>query len=116
MQVQVNTDHNVDGREELVRWVEAELTTGLARFEDRLTRVEVHLSDESAGRDSRADKRCMIEARAAGRPPVAVTNHAETFDDAIAGAVGKMDTLLSTTFERADDRKGGASVRGRGRD
>ncbi len=112
MQIQVNTDHNVDGREELVQWVDAELTGALSRFSDRLTRIEVHLGDESAGRDTGADKRCMVEARPTGRPPVVVTHHAATIDSAVSGAVDKLTRLLTSTFERADDKKGGASLRG----
>lgn len=112
MQIQVSTDHNIDGREDLVRWVDAELTGALGRFGDRLTRIEVHLGDESAGRDAGADKRCMVEARPTSRPPVVVTHHAATVDGAVSGAIDKLTRLLTSTFERADEKKGGASVRG----
>lgn len=112
MQIQVNTDHNVDGREELVRWVDAELTGALSRFGDRLTRIEVHLGDESAGRATGNDKRCLLEARPTGRPPVVVTHHAATVDSAVNGAIDKLARLLTSTFERADEKKGGDSVRG----
>lgn len=62
MQIQVNTDDNVEGREELVRQLEAEISRTLGRFGDHFTRVEVHLSDENSdkfgsirGNDSRGD-------------------------------------------------------------
>mgnify|MGYP006172692853 CR=1 FL=1 len=54
----------------------------LARVSSRLTRVEVHLADENAGKGGADDKRCMIEARPAGQSPVAVTNHAATLEEA----------------------------------
>ena len=66
MQIQVNTGDNVEGREELIARVEAGVAAALSRFDDRLTRVEVHLGDENAGKSGAADKRCMIEARPAG--------------------------------------------------
>ncbi len=62
MQIQVNTDNNVEGRDDLIQQVAADVGLALQRFGDRLTRVEIHLSDESAGRVTGADMRCTIEA------------------------------------------------------
>lgn len=50
MQIQVNTDDNVEGRKELTGRIEAEAGATLARFSDQVTRVEVHLGDENAAR------------------------------------------------------------------
>ncbi len=111
MQIQVNTDSNVDGKEGLVGQVEAEIDAALARFSDHLTRVEVHLGDESAGTSSGADMRCTIEARPAGQKPVAVTHHADTVDAACRGAAQKLQKLLESRFGRLNDRKGGDSIR-----
>jgi Sigma 54 modulation protein / S30EA ribosomal protein len=112
MQIQVNTDNNIDGREELARQVEAGVEAALSRFSDQITRVEVHLGDESAGRPSGGGKRCMLEARPGRRPPVAVTSYADTLDEAFRGAADKLKRLLESEFGRLDDRKGGASIRG----
>ena len=112
MQIQVNTDNNVEGRDELARRVEAGIEAALSRFSDQITRVEVHLGDESAGRPSGSDKRCMLEARPRGRAPVAVTNSADTLDEAFRGATDKLKRLFESDFGRLDDRKGGASIRG----
>ncbi len=111
MQIQVSTDKNIDGRSELASRVESELTAALFRFSDQLTRVEVHLGDESAGRSSGADKRCMLEARPAGRAPVAVTHYAATVDQAFHGATDKLVSLLNSETGRRNDRKGGATIR-----
>jgi len=91
--------------------VTAELETGLSRYRDRLTRVEAHLSDVN-GPKGGIDCRCVLEARAAGRQPVAVTNEAASPDEAVSGAVEKMSRLLTSTFERLDDLKGNASASG----
>jgi hypothetical protein len=58
------------------------------------------------------DCRCALEARAAGRKPVAVTSEAHTPDDAVKGAVEKMSSRLTTAFGREDDVKGGPSASG----
>ena len=53
MQIQVNTDDNVEGREALARRVEAEVSQTLSHFSDQVTRVEVHLSDEDSEKSGR---------------------------------------------------------------
>ncbi|ALG15401.1 HPF/RaiA family ribosome-associated protein [Kibdelosporangium phytohabitans] len=109
MQIQVNTDHNIDGGEKLAAYVTSELASSLSRFEQWLTRVEVHLTVDAAGRVE--DKRCVIEARPAGAQSVAVTHHAGTVDDAYTGAAQKMAKVLDTKYSRAHDHKGGDTIR-----
>lgn len=75
------------------------LSEELKRFDEHITRLEVHLSDENGNKDSDNDKRCMIEARLKGKKPIAVADVANTYDVAINGASGKLkaslDSLLS---------------------
>jgi hypothetical protein len=112
VQIQVNTDNNIDGRDELAAYIEAEVAASLSRFSDHLTRIEVHLGDESAGRSSDHGKRCLLEARPAGQAPVTVVHHAGTLDEAFRGAMHKMNALLTSKIDRLDDRDGRASIRG----
>lgn len=111
MQIQVNTDANIDGREELARRVEAEIASVLGRFGDQITRVEVHLSDQNAGKSGGPDKHCLMEARPSGRQPIAVTHQAVTLEEAWTGATRKLQRSLESTLGRANDHKGGASIR-----
>lgn len=111
MQVQFNTDGNVEGRDALARRVEADVAATLGRFGDQITRVEVHLSDENAARGGGADKRCLMEARPTGRQPVAVTHQAATLEEAYGGAAKRLRNLLEGTFGRLNDTKGAASIR-----
>jgi ribosome-associated translation inhibitor RaiA len=113
MKIQVNTDKNVEGGEALSEQIDADLGGALARFADRLTRVEVHLRDESAGRTTGDDVRCLIEARPAGMDPVAVTHHAATLDEALSGATDKIETLLTSRFERLEGHENRETIRGR---
>lgn len=76
-----------------------------------ITRVQIHLGDENAGKSGAADKRCVMEARPAGRQPVAVTHKAATLEEACDGAAEKLGNLLESKFGRLDDRKGAASIR-----
>jgi hypothetical protein len=111
VQIQVNTDDNIEGRDELAGQIEAEVSATLSRFSDQITRVEVHLSDENAGKSGSADKRCLIEARPAGRQPIAVSHEGATLEEAYRGAAKKLRSSLESTLGRASDQKGGASIR-----
>lgn len=66
MDIQINTSNAVDGTGGFADAMEAATRSRLSRFEGRLTRVELHFSDETAARDTVNDKRCAIEARLAG--------------------------------------------------
>lgn len=111
MKIQMNSDKNVALDSALARRVEQELTSALGRFSDQITRIEVHLGDEIAGRSDGRDKRCMLEARPAGQSPVTVTDWAGTVEEAVSGAVEKLVSLLESNTGRADARKGSRSIR-----
>ena len=105
MQIQVNTDHSIKGHEALAAQVSGVVESALSRFSDHITRVEVHLSDESGHKSSQHDKRCMMEARLEGRQPIAVTHQAATLDQAVDGAADKLARLIESTLGRLHDQK-----------
>jgi len=106
MQVQVNTDHNIEGSERFDDYVRSTVEASLGRFGEQITRVEVHLSDDNGEKSNGDDKRCLVEARPAGMQPVVVTHVAATLDDAIDGAVERMERLLDGTFSKLHNPKG----------
>ncbi|MGE0113414.1 MAG: HPF/RaiA family ribosome-associated protein [Steroidobacteraceae bacterium] len=105
MQIQINTDHNIQGREALAERVRGIVSSALDRFSTHITRVEVHLGDENAKKGGQHDKRCMIEVRLEGRQPMAVTDHAETLGQAIGNATDKMTHLIESTLGRLHDHR-----------
>ncbi|HSP76225.1 MAG TPA: HPF/RaiA family ribosome-associated protein [Cryobacterium sp.] len=110
MQILVNTDNNITGTDAVVAEVESSVESVLARFSSRLTRVEVHLSDESAGRATTDDIRCLLEVRPAGGNPLAATDNAGTVNGAVSGALRKLASVLDTTFGRLDEHKGASAM------
>ena len=105
MQIQINTDNNVEGSDELSEQTKAVVKSALDRFTPQITRVEVHLSDENSHKGGAHDKRCMMEARLEGHQPIAVTHEAETMDQAVDGAAGKLKSSLDHTLGRLRDRQ-----------
>ena len=113
MQIQVNTDSHIKGTAELTRQVEAVVEAALGRFAGRITRVEVHLTDESNRSKAHAnDKRCVMEARLAGLQPITVSHQGAVLDQALNGAADKLGKTLDRTLERLSDPKGRSSYGG----
>jgi ribosome-associated translation inhibitor RaiA len=111
MQIQVSTDHNIDGNENFIRHVEAELRAALSGFNGNITTVEVHFSDENGAEAGGVDKRCLLEVRTAHHLPVALGHTGETLEKALDGAAKKMKRVLESTLGRLHDHKGGDSIR-----
>ncbi len=109
MQVQINTDRNIEGHEALADHVRNVVEGALDQLSDHITRVEVHLSDENGPTKDRKnglnDKRCMMEARLEGVHPLAVTAHADTVHQAVDGAAEKLARLVESTLGRRHDHK-----------
>ena len=101
MQIQINTDSNVEGHAPLIEHVRGLVENALSHYSKHITRVEVHLGDENADKGGALDKRCMIEARFENRQPIAVTDHAADLDAAVHAAVRKLSRLIESTLGRA---------------
>ncbi len=110
MQIQINTGHNIEGREALDVHLSGVVESALSRFSDHITRVEVHLTDENSRKSGQDDKRCVMEARLASRPPVAVTHHAATLHQAVDGAAAKLTSLIASTIGKLHDQRSRATA------
>lgn len=106
MQVLVNSDNHIVGSESVTQRVETIVEGTLQRFENRITRVEVHLNDVNSDKPGKDDKRCMMEARIGGLKPIAVTAHAATLVDAIDAAAEKLERAIEHTLGRIADTDG----------
>lgn len=95
MEVIFNTDKNIEGKERIEKYFKEQIKEDLDRFSDRVTRIEVHLSDENAAKSGENDKKCVLEARPEGLKPVAVTAFDGTVEKAITGATQKMKNALT---------------------
>jgi ribosome-associated translation inhibitor RaiA len=100
MIVQINTDKHIEGHSRMNDFFSAEIKKDLARFDNKVTRIEVHLGDENGDKFGVNDKRCLIEARIEGKNPIAVTSHEDTYEKAFHASVDKIKRSLSTTFEK----------------
>lgn len=106
MQVHVETDNHVEGREKLIEHVEGVIRDAIDRFEGQVTHVEAHLGDVNGSEKSGGDdKRCLLEVRVAGLKNIAVKHQAESLHVAIAGAADKLTKALESALGKAHDRE-----------
>jgi ribosome-associated translation inhibitor RaiA len=104
MHIEISTDNNIQGGD-LGPHVESVVNAVLGHLALQITRIEVHLSDENAGKRGPDDKRCVMEARLEGRRPQAATHQAETVELAIRGAADKLKRVLESTLGRLNDAR-----------
>jgi ribosome-associated translation inhibitor RaiA len=72
---------------------------------EHITKIEVHLKDEDGDKKGKNDKRCMIEAHLEGRQPIVVTDHADTLNQALDGAIDKLINMVESIRGRLRDRR-----------
>ncbi|MGG2399758.1 HPF/RaiA family ribosome-associated protein [Pseudomonas sp. SH1-B] len=94
MQVLVNSGKHVASSMALRDDIRNRVHAKLQRYEDHLTRIEFHLSDENALKNGPQDKRCKMEARMKGRDPLTVSHDAPELHQAIDGAMNKLTSAL----------------------
>jgi ribosome-associated translation inhibitor RaiA len=103
MTIQYNTSNIEEEEVRLQETINELVENTLGRFEDKITRLEVHLSDENGHKNGQNDKRCLLEARIAGMQPIAVTTQANTFAEAAKDAVGKLKNKLETVLGKLNN-------------
>lgn len=100
MTIQFNTDKNLTLHDDFNNKLSTHLSEKLSRFAEHITRLEVHLSDENGNKNGQNDKKCLLEARVEGKPPVVVSAAAQNYELAVDAAVAKLKSSLDTIFGR----------------
>ncbi len=107
MQINVNSDNHVRLNGQSIAQFQGIVADALDRFAARITRVEIHLTDEnSRAKGGDDDLRCALEARLAGLQPIAVTANGGKLDQVVAAATDKLVKILDRTLHRQDHAKG----------
>jgi len=109
MQIQVNSDNHIESSIRLEEWVRTTVESTLDRYEEDLTRVEVHVRDENGDKPGPHDIRCQMEARPKGHQPISVTHKADSIDQAVDGAAVKLEHALGHLFGKLRSKRGGVT-------
>lgn len=104
MTLQFNTDKNIQGSEALESYVFERVEYELKHFAEKITRVEIHLSDQNAHKSGVDDIQCKIEARVQGKQPVVVAAASSEKEKAIEDALDKMKARLATIIGKMKNK------------
>lgn len=105
MQIQVNSDNHIQSNIRLEEWVRSTVESAIERYDEDLTRIEVHLRDENGDKPGPHDKRCQMEARPKGHQPISVSHKAESLNEAIEGAATKLNHALEHHFGKQRSKR-----------
>lgn len=105
MQIQINTDRNIEGREALSAHIRTVVEHALTHESDHVTRVEVHVTDENGPKSGPNAMRCVMEVRLERHQPLNVTFDAASMHQAIAGAADKLRHVVEHTLGRDRDER-----------
>lgn len=103
MRIQFNTDKTINGDARHEIHFVSLLADSLHSYHTEITRIEAHISDQNGKKDGFDNMRCMLEARMEGRQPIAVVCKADTVEEAMSGAIGKLKSSLKTITERSQN-------------
>ena len=100
MLIQITTDKNIEGSEASIARFTTLIEEKLERFDEHITRVIAHLSDDNAAREAGDDKRCVLEASLKGTSPLVVTVIGPTPHQSVKTAAEKLSSLLEKSLEK----------------
>ena len=105
MDIQFNTDSSVEGKQALEKYMSETISSALSRYSDKITRIEVHVSDANGDKKAPNDKRCVLEARLKGLDPIAVTGIGDTIQMAGTSAINKMKAALDKALGKLANKR-----------
>ena len=104
MQILINTDNHIHASQAFNEKVAELVRDRFERFDDRITRIEVHFNDENSSAKSYGnDKRCVLEVRMNGLNPLAVTANSSELMTSLRSAIDKMRSQIDSVLGRLQE-------------
>lgn len=102
MHIEIHTDNHIQQHDALRTLVQTAIESSLERHRGKVTRVDVHLSDENGPKRGEDDIRCGIEVRMERMEPVVVSHKATEIESALSGATDKLERMLESKLGRME--------------
>ncbi len=103
MMIQLNTDKHIHGTETLEASVRESVSHALKHYAERITRIEVHFTDQNAAKAGADDIQCKLEARPEGLQPILVSAKSDSKEKSLNLALDKMKAALSSVIGKQKD-------------
>lgn len=103
MKILINTDKTIHADERHRDFFSDQIAKEIDEYQSHITRIEVHITDQNGKKDGMNDILCLLEARIEGRQPIAVSDQADTVEEAVSGAIEHLKSALETMLDRKHD-------------
>jgi hypothetical protein len=98
MRIELKTDSDIEGHDELARYVETVVTAALEHDMTKISKVDVQISGVPGA--TADDICCMVEAHLEVLHPLAVTHQASTVHETVRGAAAKLKHAVNLALGR----------------
>ncbi len=103
MTIEINSDKNFNVQKSFGKNIKEMLVEDLIRFQEQITKIEVHFSDQNGNKNGTTDKKCLLEAYLKTIQPIVVTDKSSTYDLALVGATDKLKTTIVSILGESKD-------------
>lgn len=100
-----NTDHNIQAGDFFTSPLESILLDKLEKYNRKITKLEVHLTDENGKKKGVDDKRCLLEAHIDKMEPTIGSCLSDTYESSLIGAIKNLKASLETKLGRLQDQQ-----------
>ncbi len=101
MHIELKTDSDIEGHEELARYLETVVTAALEHDLAKVANVDAQISGVISKTEGSADGiRCALQARLEVLHPLAVTHEAQTVHETVRGAAAKLKHAVNLALGR----------------
>jgi len=105
MIILVNTDKLLNIHETFENQLKIRLSKDLKRFDEQITNLEIHITDENGLKTGPNGIRCMLEAHLKGMQSIVVKETSSTLEQSIHSAIDKLKQSLDSNIGRARDHE-----------
>ncbi len=100
MKILINSDKTIHSSASLQDNLKDILHKELSHYQPKLSRIDVHLTDQNGVKEGVNDILCLIEAHIDGRPSALASEQADTVELAFSGALDHLVSSLERDFGR----------------
>ncbi len=98
MTIEINTEKNFSEQKSFGKNIKELLAVDLLPFQEQITKIEIHFSDQNGNKNGMTDKKCLLEAHLKTIQPIVVTDKSSSYDLALIGATDKLKTTIESIF------------------
>ncbi len=100
MKILINSDKTIHSSASMQDNLKDILNRELTSYQTKLSRIDVHLTDQNGVKEGVNDILCLIEAHIDGRPSTLASQQADTLELAFSAALDHLVSSLERDFGR----------------